>query len=78
MAVPYLILPVLFMNFQSFLSKITYQLDFPWERLFLKANPIESNWLNGTCREKEPDLGVRACVRTLVPPNPGIHPGNSQ
>src|SRR5215211_750179 len=25
-----------------------------------------------------PDLGVRACVRTLSPPNPGIYHGNSQ
>src|SRR3970040_239587 len=25
-----------------------------------------------------PDLGVRACVRTLSPPNPGIYHGNSR
>jgi len=23
--------------------------------------------------ERRPDLGVRACVRTLAPPNPGIY-----
>src|SRR5688572_27088247 len=30
------------------------------------------------CRGIGPDLGVRACIRTLSPPNPGIYHGNSQ
>jgi hypothetical protein len=35
-------------------------------------------WFSRISRERVPDLGVRARVRALVPPNPGIYHGNSQ
>jgi hypothetical protein len=33
---------------------------------------LDEDWFFRFCRGMTPDLGVRACVRTLSPPNPDI------
>jgi hypothetical protein len=45
--------------------------------IFSHSNPVLwiytqlLTWLSGNWRGELPDLGVRACVRTRSPPNPG-------
>src|SRR3972149_6731694 len=57
------------------LSPINYAPPFSTPHLHVPSHHYRFSRL---CRERGPDLGVRACVRTLSPPNPGIYHGNSQ
>ena len=44
----------------------------------LSLNLVTEKRFSRLCRGMGPDLGVRACVRTLSPPNPGIYHGHSR